>query len=102
MNTKLFALLASSVAAVMLAPSQVAAQSLGGLWDATVVVNEGLEIPFRMEIAGSGSAVKGSFFNGDDKVTSTSGQYENGALALSFDEYGTKLDATLKDGRLEG
>src|SRR5438552_12961724 len=55
-----------------------------------------------MEVAGTGSAVKGSFFNGDEKVTSTSGQFENGALVLSFDEYGTKLEATLKDGRLEG
>ena len=46
--------------------------------------------------------MKGSFFNGDEKVTSTSGTLENGALTLNFDEYGTKLEATLKDGRLEG
>ena len=54
-------------------------QSPAGLWDATVVVN-GLEIPFRFEITGSGSALAGSFFNGDEKVTSTSGKFENGAL----------------------
>jgi thiol-disulfide isomerase/thioredoxin len=35
-------------------------------------------------------------------VTSTTGSFENGALTLSFDEYGTKVEATLKDGRLEG
>jgi thiol-disulfide isomerase/thioredoxin len=35
-------------------------------------------------------------------VTSTTGRFENGALVLSFDEYETKLEATLKDGRLEG
>ena len=29
---------------------------------------------------------KGSFFNGDEKVTSTSGSFENGALTLNFDE----------------
>ena len=29
-------------------------------WDATVTVN-GIEIPFRMEFSGAGSAVKGSF-----------------------------------------
>jgi thiol-disulfide isomerase/thioredoxin len=76
---------------------------VSGLWDATVLVNNGaLEIPFRFELSGSGSNVKGSFFNGDDKTTSTSGSLENGKLSLSFDELGTKLDATLKDGRLEG
>ena len=29
---------------------------------------------------------KGSFFNGDDKTTSTSGSFENGKLSLNFDE----------------
>src|SRR6476620_371059 len=83
-------------------PARVEAQSISGLWDASVVVNGGIEIPFRFEIAGSGTAIKGSFFNGDEKVTSTTGSFENGALTLSFDEYGTKVEATLKDGRLEG
>ena len=90
-----------AVAAVVLLPGPAAAQSLAGLWDATVVVNK-LEIPFRFEIAGQGAAIKGSFFNGDEKVTSTTGVFENGTLTLSFDEYGSKVVATLKDGRLEG
>jgi thiol-disulfide isomerase/thioredoxin len=102
MNTKLSALLAVLLALVAF-PSGAGAQSVNGLWDATVLVNSGaLEIPFRFELSGSGSNVKGSFFNGDDKTTSTSGSFENGALSLSFDELGTKLEATLKDGRLEG
>ena len=90
-------------AALVLAPSVGIAQpqSLAGLWDATVVVGD-VTVPFRMEIAGTGSSVKGSFFNGDQKVTSTTGSFENGSLVLSFDEYETKLEATLKDGRLEG
>jgi thiol-disulfide isomerase/thioredoxin len=83
-------------------PARAEAQSISGLWDASVVVNGGIEVPFRFEIAGSGKAIKGSFFNGDEKVTSTTGSFENGALTLSFDEYGTKVEATLKDGRLEG
>jgi len=85
----------------LVAPSAASAQSLAGLWDASVVVNK-LEIPFRFEIAGDGAAVKGSFFNGDEKVTSTSGSLENGTLTLAFDEYGTKVIATVKDGALEG
>lgn len=85
-------------AAIVLALAPVAmAQSLSGLWDATVVVN-GLEIPFRMEFTDDG----GSFFNGDEKVTSTSGHFANGTLTLNFAHYDTKLEATLKDGVLEG
>jgi len=102
MTTKLSTFLVVLLALVVL-PQRAAAQPVNGLWDATVVVNNGaLEIPFRFELSGSGPNVKGSFFNGDDKTTSTSGSLENGRLTLNFDELGTKLEATLKDGRLEG
>ena len=37
------------------------AQSLNGVWDATVVVNE-VEIPFRTELATQGDKASGSFF----------------------------------------
>jgi len=102
MRTKLSVVFAAALLALAGMPAPAAAQSVNGLWDATVVVNNGIEIPFRIELSGSGAAAKGSFFNGDEKVTSTTGRFENGALTLSFDEYGTKLEATLKDGRLEG
>ena len=81
--------------------AQAPSQSLAGLWDAAVVVN-GLEIPFRFEIGGSGSAITGSFFNGDEKVTSTGGKFENGTLTLNFDHYATQLEAGLVNGRLAG
>ena len=98
MNTTLSALLAVLLALVAF-PSRAGAQSVNGLWDATVLVNSGdPDIPFRFELSGSGSNVKGSFFNGDDKTTSMSGSCENGTQSLSFDELGTKLEATLKDG----
>jgi thiol-disulfide isomerase/thioredoxin len=101
MTTKLYAFVA--ILALTAFPSRAGAQPVNGLWDATVVVNNGaLEIPFRFELSGSGSNVKGAFFNGDDKTTSTSGSFQNGRLSLGFDELGTKLEATLKDGRLEG
>jgi thiol-disulfide isomerase/thioredoxin len=102
MKTKSSVLLAAALVGIALFSSRVSAQSLSGLWDATVVVNDNLDVPFRMEFSGSGSSAKGSFFNGDEKVTSTTGRFENGSLVLSFDEYGTRLEATLKDGRLEG
>ncbi|HYM23400.1 MAG TPA: TlpA disulfide reductase family protein [Vicinamibacterales bacterium] len=84
-------------------PGPLAAQppSIAGLWDATVTVG-GIEIPFRMELSGAGSSAKGSFFNGDDKIASTTGSFQNGSLSLSFDEYGSTLEAALKDGALDG
>ncbi|HLJ45922.1 MAG TPA: TlpA disulfide reductase family protein [Bryobacteraceae bacterium] len=90
-----------TLAAVVLAIAPAMAQSLAGLWDATVLVN-GLEIPFRMEFTGAGPQVAGSFFNGDEKVTSTSGRFENGTLRLNFDHYGSTLQAIMADGTLKG
>src|SRR5262245_38533963 len=87
------------LAAVIALPAPSGAQPLNGLWDATVVVND-VVIPFRFELAGTGSAARGTFFNGDEKMTSTTGSFENGALVLSFDEYETKLEATLTNGTL--
>ncbi|MGO9262511.1 MAG: TlpA disulfide reductase family protein [Bryobacteraceae bacterium] len=83
-----------------LAPA-IAAQGLSGLWDATVTVN-GLTIPFRMEFSGSGADIRGAFFNGDEKVPSTGGRFDNGSLVLNFDHYATRLEASLKDGALIG
>ncbi|HEY6211923.1 MAG TPA: TlpA disulfide reductase family protein [Vicinamibacterales bacterium] len=93
----------AAVAAFVTQPCQTAAQaqSLAGLWDATVTVG-GVEVPFRIEISGTGSAVKGSLFNGDEKIPSTTGSFANGSLTLTFDEYGSALEATLKGGVLEG
>jgi thiol-disulfide isomerase/thioredoxin len=113
------ALAAGAVLAALAARPPVALHAAdqatpAGLWDATVVVTTSpantepvvkTDIPFRFEIVCGGSSCSkpvGSFFNGDDKVTSTSAQFANGALVFNFDEYGSKLEATFKDGRLEG
>ena len=115
MRTKLIPLLVAAFAGLLAHPQPARAQSPAGLWDATVVVPTGapgeepvkIDIPFRFEIACGGkgpscSAPKGSIFNGDERVTSTTGQFENGTLVFSFDEYGTKLETTMKGGALEG
>ncbi len=77
------------------------AQSASGLWDATAVINQA-EIPFRIEFAGEGDSVKGWFFNGDEKATSTSGSLKDGRPTLAFDHYTTRLEATVQEGRIEG
>jgi peroxiredoxin len=86
---------------LLVAASAASGQQLAGLWDATVKVN-GLEVPFRMEFAAEGAAVKGWFFNGDVKVPSISGQLDSGRLVLNFDYMATKLDAKFADGTLDG
>src|SRR5207253_6120181 len=73
------------LAGLVFAPVALA-QSISGLWDATVKVN-GVEIPFRIELANKGSEAKGTFFNGDDKFVSTSGRLESGNLTLACDYY---------------
>jgi len=85
--------------ALALAPA--AAQTLAGSWDATINVNS-VSIPFRMEFAGSGTDIRGSFFNGDERLTSTSGRFAENRLTLHYDYYASTLEATLKDGALDG
>src|ERR1700733_5018556 len=77
------------------------AQPIQGLWSATITVNN-QQIPFRIGFSGDGANVKGWFFNGDEKVLSTSGTLENGTLTLRSDHYATRLEAKLQSGALDG
>jgi thiol-disulfide isomerase/thioredoxin len=86
---------------LLLTALSLTAQPVSGIWDATVTVNR-REVPFRMEFSGSGPGVQGSFFNGDEKLTSTRGSFENGRLVLYFDYYAGKLEAVWQDGELTG
>lgn len=95
-------ILAGLMTASAQTPDAQPATSPAGLWDATIKVDT-LEIPFRFEIAGKGANLKGSFFDGDRRVTSTRGTFENGALTFAFDGFATTLQATLtSDGQLTG
>ena len=103
MDGKKFAVVLLALASSALAQSvaQPVAQPIAGRWDATIQIN-GVATPFPLEITGSGTNVTGSFFNGDDRYPSTQGRFENGKLVLNWDYYAATLDATLKDGVLEG
>ena len=103
MNGKSFAavLLALAPAALGQSVAQPVAQPIAGWWDATIQIN-GVATPFPLEISGSGANVTASFFNGDDRYPSTQGRFENGKLVLNWDYYAATLEATLRDGVLEG
>jgi peroxiredoxin len=90
-----FALGLSAVAAA--AP----AGNLDGRWAATVVQN-GVTIPFRLDISGSEGNLVGTLYNGEDQETTTSASYKDGKLQLDFDHYLTYISATEKDGELDG
>jgi thiol-disulfide isomerase/thioredoxin len=93
---------ATILAALFLALAPVAfPQSLAGRWDATVKVDN-LDIPFRFELAGGGSNVQGFFFNGEERYPSTSGRAENDSLALKWDYFASRIQATVHDGTLDG
>jgi len=101
MKHHLIATLACAALAAAAAPAAAQSSALAGTWDATVTAG-GVEVPFRMAIAANGSAVTGTFFNGDETMASSSGAFQNGALTLEWDALGTRLDATAVNGRLEG
>jgi peroxiredoxin len=77
------------------------ARSLAGRWDAIVVAN-GVEVPFPFEIVSDGSSLRGSFFNGDRRITSTAGRFEDGTLVLTFGQYAATLRAKVAEGKLDG
>jgi peroxiredoxin len=103
MDGKKFAavLLALAPCAIAQSVTQSVTPTIAGRWDATIQIN-GVATPFPLEISGSGTSVTASFFNGDDRYASTQGRFENGKLVLNWDYYAATLEATLKDGVLEG
>lgn len=75
--------------------------NLEGRWAASTTQG-GVEIPFRLDISGSGDKVIGTLYNGRDPKTTTSGSLKDGKLELNFEHYLTSIKATVKDGELDG
>ncbi len=77
------------------------AQSFSGTWHGTVT-SGGQEIPFRFQLDGSGTDVKGTFFNGDERFTSTSGQISGGTLNLKWEYFAAALEAKIDKDAIDG
>jgi thiol-disulfide isomerase/thioredoxin len=90
-----------AVSVLCVSAAVVNAQSISGLWDATITW-DAVTIPFPIELHVQGGHAEGALFNGDDRVTSTGGSFTGSTLHLSFDHYATHIDAVLKDGVLTG
>jgi len=86
---------------ISLAATAGYAQSLNGIYDGTVKYDD-YKIPFPIEFSQKGAEVTASFFNGDDRITSTSGYLTGESLTLNFDHYATRLTATVEGGVVKG
>jgi thiol-disulfide isomerase/thioredoxin len=87
---------------VLFAALPLSAQTkLDGPWDAKVVVGPA-EIPFRFEISGQGSNLRGFFFEGEKQIGSTSAKYADGKLQFDYEFLNTTLTATLNGETLDG
>src|SRR5204863_8003682 len=75
--------------------------AIDGLWDATVIVGTA-RVPFQYEISGAGAALKGSFFNGDDRITSTTAQAVGGKIEFRYPQYASSLELVPANGGLTG
>jgi peroxiredoxin len=89
------------LALLLAVAAPILAQSLTGTWSSTLSIN-GISVPFLTGISTDGGTAKGWFYNGDDKVNSTSGSFHDGKLTLNFDQYASKLEATYQGGSLIG
>jgi thiol-disulfide isomerase/thioredoxin len=90
------------VAAIATAQSTNTSDSVDGRWNASLIQN-GMVIPFRLDISGSGPAVKGTFYDGFKPYDgTTSGTFQNGKLVLNAEHYLTTITATLDNGQLKG
>jgi len=106
MNTLLRAALAAAIVSgsgmVLAGSGSPGAAAVDGRWDAALTHN-GTEIPFRLDIEGSGPTLKGVFYDGFDPYDgTTSASFQNGKLVLNIEHYLTTITATLHDGRLTG
>jgi thiol-disulfide isomerase/thioredoxin len=90
--------------ATLLASSALAfgADTIDGRWDAQLIRN-GNPIPFRLDISGSGKALKGTLYDGFRPYEYTTGaSYQDGKLVLNIEHYLTTINASLQDGKLVG
>jgi thiol-disulfide isomerase/thioredoxin len=90
------------IAALVVASCSPEVPSVAGAWDATIVNLAKAEVPFRFVIGGTPEHPTGTFVNGDERMESTGGSYEDGVLTINFDQYGSKLIARLNGKTLEG
>ena len=95
-------LLYRSAVALLLTSSIARAQSVGGQWDGTAKVADGLIVPLHLELSGTGNQLRGALVDGTQKMAATEGDANGSAITLRFSQYALTLRLTLLDGILRG
>ena len=72
-----------------------------GRWDGALSFGN-VKVPFTLEFLGTEHKLTGSLLNGDSRVTSTTGSFDNKTLRLVFGSLGTRFEASLANGELKG
>jgi thiol-disulfide isomerase/thioredoxin len=76
--------------------------AVDGRWDAALI-NNGPAVPFRLDIAGAGPTLKGTFYDGFTPYdATTSVTFKDGKLVLKAEHYLTTITAQLENGELVG
>jgi thiol-disulfide isomerase/thioredoxin len=101
-SASLAIVLAGVCASVASANSPNSANVVDGRWNASLS-RDGTVIPFRLDISGSGRALKGTLYDGFEPYEgTTSAAFQDGKLVLNIEHYLTTITATVKDGQLIG
>jgi thiol-disulfide isomerase/thioredoxin len=76
---------------------------IDGRWDANLTTKDGTVIPFRLDLSGTDTTLKGTLYDGFHPYDgTTSATFKDGTLVLSIEHYLTTINAQLKDGQLVG
>ena len=90
------------LALCLLAATGVFAQSIEGVWHATVLNPSGDAVAFQLEVAERAKGLQVSLRNGPDRNDSTWASFDGGKLRVDFDYWDARLEAVLRDGRFSG
>lgn len=73
-----------------------------GIWQGTIKNNSGETVAFTLEVKRDGDKVIGELVNGDERIASTNGSFDDGKLNLRYDFYDAGLTATIDGDHLQG
>jgi thiol-disulfide isomerase/thioredoxin len=91
-STRLLLLLFLSVAAFTACQRKRDLNSLPGVWNGVVYLQNNDEVALKLELKVEGEQVVGTIINGDERVTSTAGAFDGYKLRLVFDYYDAVLE----------
>lgn len=74
---------------------------INGRWSATLKVGQ-VPVPFRLDLVNQGATATGYLFDGEQRIASSAGSYQDGKLHLHFDLYNSDLEATVRGTVMDG